>query len=111
MIVFRSGGSKLDYHKHKEVLKKALTIAELREWVSYWLEKYKLSVRQACRTLNLHCSVYRCQPRPRDDEDLRKELQQLAGRKPRWASRKCISISEIKVTSGITNVSGPFSEP
>ena len=52
------------------------------------LEKYKLSVRQACRTLNLHRSVYRYQPKARDDDELRAELLQLAGRNPRWGFKK-----------------------
>jgi len=65
-----------------------MTIAELRKWVNYGLEKYKLSVRQACRTLNLHRSVYRYQPKDRDDEAIQQVLLDLAGRKPRWGFKK-----------------------
>ena len=68
--------------------KNILTIGVRRQWVNYGLEKYKLSVRQACRTLSSHLSVYRYLPKPKDDETLRGELLQLAARKTRWGFKK-----------------------
>jgi len=40
-----------------------------------------LSVRQACRALGLHRSVYRYQPHSKPDEAIREALRQLAARK------------------------------
>lgn len=54
----------------------------------YGLDKYALSVRQACRVLNLHRSVYRYQPKTKTDENLQEALLQLAARKPRWGFKK-----------------------
>jgi len=56
--------------------------------VHYGLEKYQLSVRQACRALGLHRSVYRYQPHSKPDEAIREALRQLAARKPRWGFKK-----------------------
>ena len=65
-----------------------MTIGELRRWVRYGLEKYRLSVRQACRVLGLHRSVYRYQAKPKQDEALQSALRQLAAQKPRWGFKK-----------------------
>ena len=65
-----------------------MQIGELRKWVSHGLEKYKLSVRRACRVLKLHRSVFRYQPKPKDDDAVRAALLQIAARKPRWGFRK-----------------------
>ena len=43
-----------------------LTIGARRQWVTYGLGKYRLSVRQVYRALSLHRSVYRYQPKPKD---------------------------------------------
>ena len=65
-----------------------MTLPERRQLVRYGVEKYQLSVRQACRVMSLHRSVYRYQPEPKDDDNIKEQLIQLANRKPRWGFKK-----------------------
>jgi len=52
------------------------------------MQEYGLSERQACKILNLSRSVYRYKPKKGCDEEVTRELLDLAGRKPRWGFGK-----------------------
>ncbi len=56
--------------------------------MNHGLEKYQLSVRQACRALGFQRSSYRYQGKPKDDEPIREALQQLTRRSPRRGFKK-----------------------
>ena len=48
------------------------------------MDEYDLSERQACRVVEISRSVYRYQAKKTDDNQLIKELQELAADHPRW---------------------------
>ena len=47
-----------------------------------------MSERQACKITNLSRSVFRYETRKRDEQEITKELLEVAGRKPRWGFGK-----------------------
>ena len=47
-----------------------------------------MSERHACRLLRISRSVYRYQPKLRDDSEISEQLLQLAERQPRWGFKK-----------------------
>ena len=62
--------------------------AERREVVSYLRQRYSVSERQACRTMDLHRSTNRIRSRRGgSDEPLREQIRQVAEQKKRWGSR------------------------
>jgi len=55
---------------------------------NYAMGQLGLSERQACRTVNLSRCAYRYRVKKRDDQQIKRELQQLAERQPRWGCGK-----------------------
>ena len=47
-------------------------------------EEHKISIRQACKLFDTHCSMYYYKASPRDDEPIREAFSQLAVRHNRW---------------------------
>jgi putative transposase len=54
--------------------------------VSHIRESLGLSERRACQLVNVSTSVYRYQPKPGDDDILRKRLRELAEQRKRFGS-------------------------
>jgi putative transposase len=52
--------------------------------IEYSQVEHSISLRQACKLLGTHLSVYRYKPKPRNDEPLRTQLQQMAGLHGTW---------------------------
>ena len=52
------------------------------------MREHRLSERQACKIMNLSRSVFRYEAKKRDEQELTKELLEVAGRKPRWGFGK-----------------------
>lgn len=57
---------------------------------SYVIQKHGMSERQACKIMGMSRSVYRYQGKKEDDQEIEKELLELAARKPRWGLRKMV---------------------
>ncbi len=55
---------------------------------TYAIQEHGLSERQACKIMNLSRSVFRYEARKWDEQELTKELLEVAGRKPRWGFGK-----------------------
>lgn len=51
---------------------------------TYFISRWKLSVRQACRLVNLSRTVYHYQAVPNDDEELRSAIKALALKFPKY---------------------------
>ena len=52
------------------------------------IETYGLSERHTCRLLGISRTAYRYQAKKQDDREIKKQLRQLAERKPRWGFGK-----------------------
>src|SRR5690606_29520744 len=64
--------------------KKALRPAEKREIVHYAQERHGMSLRQACKMMDIHPSVYYYKPKPDEDHLIREQLSELATLHSRW---------------------------
>lgn len=60
----------------------------MREWVSYLMERFKMSERKACETVEMPRQSYRYQCQENDDVEIQNALQKLAGDHPRWGFKK-----------------------
>src|SRR6185503_16682512 len=68
--------------------KKAIKPGERRKLAKYAIQEDGLSERQTCKIMNLSRSVFEYEARKRDEQELTKELLEVAGRKPRWGFGK-----------------------
>lgn len=76
----------------KDVIEKALKPAFKRELVTHMRTSFGLSIRQACRTMNLSRTVYPYQPDTARDEPVIAALQAAAERYPRYGFPKLFQI-------------------
>ncbi|MBZ3655518.1 hypothetical protein JS565_01130 [Salmonella enterica subsp. enterica serovar Senftenberg] len=72
----------------KDVIEKALKPAFKRELVTHLITTFGLSIRQACRSLNLSRTVYHYRPDTTRDEPVIVALQAVAERYPRYGFPK-----------------------
>lgn len=63
-------------------------MTELREWVNYLMQRFKMSERKACETVGISRQSYRYQGKENNDFEIREALQTLAGTHPRWGFKK-----------------------
>ena len=61
--------------------------AAKKEVVHHLMQGYSVSLRRACRLLELNTSSYYYQTKPGNDEALRKALKAIASRRRRWGYR------------------------
>ena len=59
--------------------------------MDYVQETHQASERRACRVVGINRSVYRYQPKQRDDEELKAQLRQLANIHRRWGYPKMLA--------------------
>ncbi|MDR3716565.1 MAG: IS3 family transposase [Puia sp.] len=52
--------------------------------MKYVHEEHKVSIRQACKIMETHCSVYYYKAKQRDDEPLRQEMSSMATLHNQW---------------------------
>jgi len=52
------------------------------------MDTHNLSQRHACRLFKIHRSVYRYRPKPKNDDEIRSKLLELAEKQPRWGFGK-----------------------
>lgn len=64
-----------------------MTAAAQREAATYLVDKYQVSERRACRTLNVHRTAIRYKSRRGDGGVIRARLCALAEERPRWGYR------------------------
>ena len=77
----------LDIRALKELLSKKLLKPKVKRLtVSHARESLGLSERRACLLVNISTSVYRYQPKPCNDDIVRKRLRELAGQRKRFGS-------------------------
>ena len=60
----------------------------MRTDVAFAIQQFGMSVRQACRLVNVDRSSYRYEPMPDHNAQLREELVNLARQKPRYGYRR-----------------------
>lgn len=78
----------LEHNVLKDIIEKTLQVAEKRKLVSYAVQEFGLSERQACRTVQVSRCAYRYRATRTADEPITQELQQLAQLQPRWGCDK-----------------------
>lgn len=76
----------------KDVIEKALKLAFKRELVTHLITTFGLSIRQACRSLNLSRTVYHYRPDTTPDEPVIVALQAVAERYPRYGFPKLFQV-------------------
>lgn len=76
----------------KDVIEKALKPAFKRELVTHLITAFGLSIRQACRSLNLSRTVYHYRPDNTRDEPVITALQAAAERYPRYGFPKLFQV-------------------
>lgn len=64
--------------------KKLVTTQAKRETASFLVERWSLSVRQACRLVHLSRTVFHYQAVPNDDNEVREALRELARKHPKY---------------------------
>ena len=52
--------------------------------MAYSQQEHAISLRQVCKLISTHPSVIRYKPKPKDDEPIRQQLQQMADLHSRW---------------------------
>jgi len=65
-----------------------VTAVQRRALAAFAVETHGLSQRRACRLMKISRTVYRYQPKRRDDKAIAEQLLQLAEHKPRWGFGK-----------------------
>jgi putative transposase len=74
------------------IAKKALRPAEKRDLADFMHSEHGLSERQVCAALGLSRTVYRYEPKPRDDSPIIEALLGLADRYPRYGFGKLFAV-------------------
>ena len=60
----------------------------MRVWVAYLMERYQMSERKACETVELPRQSYRYKGQTNEDVEIEAALRKLAQEHPRWGFKK-----------------------